>query len=609
MTDSITAVRITGLTLQNFRNHKGKDTYDFGDITYVTGHNGTGKTTMAHGIAYALYGVSYWGDQKIDRLRNNSSDTVSVRLDFVDQNGNAHILTRSRNAQEKTTLTLDGYTVHQANIDRLFCDKDVFLSMFNPTYLAERLGEKAGRELILAHLPDIPVQDVLAQLGPFRTALEGIDLNGQPPEALATHFREEIRRAEEQIAFLNGHIEEMENAVNTAQKRLTDLTAEAATLREKIAESEQRQNSGIDRETLIRQEQSLRDSLTQADATELPRIRELRNAIAAVRERVYTSQYAAALADTQAEIKLLSQQHATLKARIEQLRPGTSCPVCMTPVTEDNFSEIRANMIGELKKIGDHGQALMERHRDIIENDRKARAVFEQFQQDDLTALTQELTALQDSKNARNIGTVREQLEEITATLRYGNLSEQEYSDLTSWKAELLAVEAQLRTISDMTDTERLKSAYAERDSISTAIVGYRNILTSLAEFAAKRSEMATQHLQMPHVTIRLYEIVRSTGEMKNVFRFEYDGREYSTLSLSEKTLAGMEVAAMLRGITGLDCPICVDNTESIASLNTAVLPSQTILLRFVKGQPLSVRNQSRAIQVLPEAENLRKAG
>ena len=34
------------------------------------GHNGTGKTTMAHGICYALYGVSYYGEQKIERLMN-----------------------------------------------------------------------------------------------------------------------------------------------------------------------------------------------------------------------------------------------------------------------------------------------------------------------------------------------------------------------------------------------------------------------------------------------------------------------------------------------------------------------------------------------------------
>ncbi len=47
---------------------------------------------------------------------------------------------------------------------------------------------------------------------------------------------------------------------------------------------------------------------------------------------------------------------------------------------------------------------------------------------------------------------------------------------------------------------------------------------------------------------------------MKSAFKFDYCGREYTTLSLSEKTLAGIEISAMLRRITGKDYPICIDN-------------------------------------------------
>ena len=48
--EQITAIKITGLTLNNFRNHTETTHFDFGDISYITGHNGTGKTTMAHGL-------------------------------------------------------------------------------------------------------------------------------------------------------------------------------------------------------------------------------------------------------------------------------------------------------------------------------------------------------------------------------------------------------------------------------------------------------------------------------------------------------------------------------------------------------------------------------
>ena len=37
--EQITAMKITGLTLNNFRNHTETTHFDFGDISYITGHS------------------------------------------------------------------------------------------------------------------------------------------------------------------------------------------------------------------------------------------------------------------------------------------------------------------------------------------------------------------------------------------------------------------------------------------------------------------------------------------------------------------------------------------------------------------------------------------
>ena len=97
-------------------------------------------------------------------------------------------------------------------------------------------------------------------------------------------------------------------------------------------------------------------------------------------------------------------------------------------------------------------------------------------------------------------------------------------------------------------------------------------------------------------------------GEVENVFRFTYKQRDYRTLSLSEKILAGIEVAAMMRRITGIDCPICIDNTESIGAFNAVPMPSQTLLLRFTKGRPLTVQAKNNAVPH-PVVQELKKAG
>ena len=38
--EQITAMKIKGVTFTDFRNHKAPQSYTFGDISYITGHNG-----------------------------------------------------------------------------------------------------------------------------------------------------------------------------------------------------------------------------------------------------------------------------------------------------------------------------------------------------------------------------------------------------------------------------------------------------------------------------------------------------------------------------------------------------------------------------------------
>ena len=49
--ERITAMKITALSFCTFRSHTEPEGYAFGDVTYITGDNGAGKTTMAHGVA------------------------------------------------------------------------------------------------------------------------------------------------------------------------------------------------------------------------------------------------------------------------------------------------------------------------------------------------------------------------------------------------------------------------------------------------------------------------------------------------------------------------------------------------------------------------------
>ena len=96
-------MKILSLEMENFRNHTENERFELGDMTFISGHNGTGKTTMAHAVCYVLYGVNYYGLQKIERIINEKANSVKVKLEFMDQDGEVHTLIRARKADKGRT--------------------------------------------------------------------------------------------------------------------------------------------------------------------------------------------------------------------------------------------------------------------------------------------------------------------------------------------------------------------------------------------------------------------------------------------------------------------------------------------------------------------------
>lgn len=589
--EQITAIKITGLTLTNFRNHTETEHFDFGDLNYITGHNGTGKTTMAHAICYVLYGVSYYGEQKIERLMNEKADSVQVKLDFIDQNGNAHSIVRSRN-NEKSSMIYDGYTINQSGIEQLFGDKNTFIAMFNPTYLAEIMGPD-GRDLVLRHLKSVSAQEVLAAMPSFSGALDGLNLEENSPEQMLKDVRTEIRRTEQQMGVLEGQLLSIQESQQTAKQKLSQLRSEKTSTEARIAELKAKQFQDLNTEDFDIQRDVLTRKLSQG-CKEDPDAAALRGKLAEAKVRVYTSKYAQAISEAQAEYRSLGKQYKALTERMQHLKIGDICPTCLMAVTSENIEQYRKQMVTEARRIGQLAKGVVERGKELTEQDLRAKSTFEQLQADDIARFTTQLQERKGKQDQTNLEDVRAQLERLKELEKYGNLSEREFDDLRALEATLIGIDAQITAVKENASTKRLEQALVEQDLIEQHKRKLTEIVASLTEYIFKRTELATQQLQMPNVKIRLFDVVRSTGEVKSTFKFEYKGREYTTLSLSEKILAGIEICAMIRRITGKDYPICIDNTESIAAFNDVDMPSQIILIRVAKGKPLSVQFQNR---------------
>ena len=142
-------MKITALSFCTFRSHTEPEGYAFGDVTYITGDNGAGKTTMAHGVAYALYGVSFFGEQAIERLMSQGAEGTQVRLDFTDQAADPH-------PETGQDLPASGFLHRPSGRHRPDFLRQGHLSFHVQPFLSDRTrrkGARAGAQALEARAP------------------------------------------------------------------------------------------------------------------------------------------------------------------------------------------------------------------------------------------------------------------------------------------------------------------------------------------------------------------------------------------------------------------------------------------------------------------------
>ena len=157
-------------------------------------------------------------------------------------------------------------------------------------------------------------------------------------------------------------------------------------------------------------------------------------------------------------------------------------------------------------------------------------------------------------------------------------LGKLEYSKL-EYTAKLNALESS-SAVTDYTDL------ISQTESEITRL----NILVNEALlYAGTRAELTFANLKMNRTEVVLSEVVKSTGELRDCFRFSYDGRDYKCLSLSEKIKAGLEVSELIKRLSGRNYPVFVDNTESLCVIDNIKPCGQLIFSRVTKGENLKV--------------------
>lgn len=196
---------------------------------------------------------------------------------------------------------------------------------------------------------------------------------------------------------------------------------------------------------------------------------------------------------------------------------------------------------------------------------------------------------------SERLSELESKISEQENSIKNGRWSEEQsgrFSELCEKKKE---IEAQMKAL-DSTEEYDYARLIAETE---TEIAQTKRLINEVILYMAKRVELMLDGLKMGSTEIVLTELVKTTGEIKDCFRFSYEGREYKCLSLSEQVRAGLDAAMLIQRLSGRNYPIFVDNGESICTFGKAKPSSQVMVARVANGQALQVtyRNRDRMEQ------------
>lgn len=609
MVKPIKQFEISSLKVSGFKCFAEERSFSFGPMNAIFGHNAQGKSTIADAISYAITGVSFFGSNRMDRLRAPGKN-ISVELQIVDGEGQPHCLIRNR-VGDNTDVFWDGQPIAAKDLNTVFAERDLFLAVFNPLYLIEVLGNK-GRDLFERYMPEVPHEKVMEQLSEHNQSI----LAQNPflsPEALVKQTRESIRELESTLTYCQGQQDLLRSQREQSGVLLADRQKELQDCRVRIQELESIRTTGFDGSDLKERladlyslhEEYVREqaSLPQTDDLDA-KFRDLTQKRAKREADVYHSQYAQALADTQKQINELGMELARHRHILAGLQPGIRCPMCYQTVTQETLPALKDEFEATIRRICAQGKELSGQLDELHGLDEKAREVFEAFRAQDIAMCNLELADIElrrqqavDAVRAENerrqqkISEIREEIQNIELDLETGRLSSEEMVELECFKERAKALEAEIEVLTEQQGSSMVADVAPgiSAEEINAEIVKKNELLTALSSYIAERVRQRFDHLDLNRVSISLYEVSKTTGEVRDVFKFNYEDRPYVILSLSEKIKAGLEVSELLKKIAGINYPVFIDNGESVPVIDNVRPSGQTFISQVVKNEQLRV--------------------
>ena len=130
-------------------------------------------------------------------------------------------------------------------------------------------------------------------------------------------------------------------------------------------------------------------------------------------------------------------------------------------------------------------------------------------------------------------------------------------------------------------------------DRMDEAIRALNDKITAAKAYQSERAALLFAPVKMRRAGLKLYEPMKESGELRDVFKLTWHGRDYVRISLSPRRVrcaAGGGSSPAIQVIRQKLTAVRGTNTESLCDLGAAQHGGQMILARVVPRQTLQVK-------------------
>jgi hypothetical protein len=315
------------LTLANFKNHAALE-IEFGDITNINGRNGAGKSSIGDAITWLLYGTDIMGNKL--EPKPIGKDDAETKVELLLQVDDKQILlgrSQKKTAKYYINEVPEKATKFNELVASLF-DKDLFLSLFNPTYFFTQHWQEQRKQL-LQYVSEPLNKEVLAAMSKVRANQLEPELKKHSLDDVEKIHRERYRKRDTEYVRASERVKTLTEQLEKHGDSIPDISALQVELK-----SLQEKRFKIDEDLLSQREIQLKR------------------------------------AGVEKEIEMLKQNILRQKEIVAEIKAEPiqeHCHTCGQPLNDEAIEKVKANKAARLKKEIETGKRMVEKYNALLE--------------------------------------------------------------------------------------------------------------------------------------------------------------------------------------------------------------------------------------------------